>query len=59
MSVTERIIQQIEKLSAVERKELLKALNEKYFSEEDRKFIVGENYDFWLNEQDNAYDALG
>lgn len=56
MSAEERIIQQIESLSKQEKLNVLKKIRNKYFGNQNGAFVVGENYDFWLNEKDEDYD---
>ncbi|MFB4167783.1 hypothetical protein [Virgibacillus sp. JSM 102003] len=56
MSAEERIIQEIESLSKQEKLNVLKKIRNKYFGNQNGVFVVGENYDFWLNEKDEDYD---
>lgn len=56
MATTEEIIEQIAKLTPVERKELLLALKKIYMLPDAH--VLGENYSFWLNEKDDAYDHI-
>jgi len=54
MSLIEKIIFEIDELSNNERSKLFQHLMEKYTQQ--HCFVVGENYDFWINNKDSAYD---
>ncbi|MBN6205200.1 hypothetical protein JYK21_01960 [Ralstonia pickettii] len=56
MSAEENIIEQFEKLPVEAKKRVLRKLHEKYFSQ-SQDFVVGENYNFWLNEKDDEYES--
>jgi hypothetical protein len=58
MSMVEKIIQEIEQLPIADKQHLFRSISEKYFIHHQDTFVVGENYKFWLNDKDAAYDEL-
>ncbi len=58
MSLSERIVHEIDQLPEDEKRKVLQKIKEKYFQLPKDAFVVSENYDFWLNEKDDEYDKL-
>lgn len=58
MSISERIVHEIDQLPEEEKRILLEKIREKYFLYPKDAFVVRENYDFWLNDKDDEYDKL-
>lgn len=56
MAAPEKIMEQIAKLTPHERKLLLLELKKLYPLPDAH--VLGENYSFWLNEKDDAYDHI-
>lgn len=58
MSITERIVHEINQLPDDEKRKVLEKIKEKFFLYPKEAFIVREDYDFWLNHKDDEYDKL-
>lgn len=58
MNTINKILQQIEKLPEAEKTQLLQQLNKLYPQIPEDAHVVGSNYDFWLNDDDDVYDKL-
>lgn len=56
MATTDKIMEQIARLTPDERKLLFQELKKLYLLPDAH--VLGENYSFWLNEKDDAYDRI-
>ena len=54
MSISDKIIKEIDMLSEKERKKLLEIIKEKYMSRD--VILLSENYAWWDNEEDDIYN---
>lgn len=53
-----QVEQLLEQLQPHEQQIVLERLFKKYGSSSDEVMVVGSNYDFWLNPEDDIYDKL-
>ncbi len=56
MATAKKIMEEIAQLTDEERKLLLQQLKELYLLPDAH--VLGENYNFWLNDKDDAYDHI-
>lgn len=54
MSIPEKIIKEIDMLSEEERQKVLDKIKEKYMDQD--VILLGENYSWWDNEEDDIYN---
>lgn len=52
---SDEVIKEIENLDKEQREKVFKHIFQKYIKD---AFIVGSNYDWWDNEEDDVYDEL-
>ncbi|MBM7662817.1 hypothetical protein JOC85_003628 [Bacillus mesophilus] len=55
MSISERIIKDLEMLDEIEREKVLHKIIEKYISK-DKAILLGKTFDWWNNEEDDIYN---
>lgn len=55
MSTTEKIIKEIDALNNSERQKVLAKIKEKYMNKD--AILLGENYSWWDNEEDDIYNV--
>ena len=56
MSMEDKIIKDIDSLPKDQKEKVLQKIKDKYFIKDDA-FVVGGNYNFWLNEKDEDYES--
>ncbi|MEI3609400.1 hypothetical protein [Pseudogracilibacillus sp. SO10305] len=54
MSIPDKILKEIDMLSEQERQKVLKKIKEKYMAKD--VVLLGENYTWWDNEEDDIYN---